>query len=272
MDAAGRGRGARIAVTSGDCNGIGPEVALKAGVAAAHGEAGRVESVVLVGPRNVWEDAMRICGWSGAPLSEVEALATPGPDARPVLLPAICTWDPAMAEEPRIRSGCVAADAALSAYAAVAGAVSAALNGHVDAIVTAPVSEEAFWRAGIRDKDQEELLARLTKTPREALSDLSDEGEAWILAGRDTPMACPATDVSWKYPCQWGLNHCKIRVKLMWGLPLVCTAPGHGPALEIAGHGVADDRPMLTALRWAAQLAWRGKQPESAAVRHQGRG
>lgn len=217
---AGREGGARIAVTSGDCNGIGPEVALKAAVVAARGEAGRVESVVLVGPRKVWEDAMRVCGWSGDRPTEVEALATPGPDSRPLPLPAICTWDPAMAEEPRIRYGRVEADVALSAYASIAAAVSAALNGHVDAIVTAPVSEEGFRRAGIREPGQSKILARLTKTSPSALTYSSGDG-----------------------------------AKLTQGLPIIRTAPDHGPVFAIAGKGVADERPMVAALCWAVRFA-----------------
>lgn len=219
----GRGAGgARIAITSGDCNGIGSEVALKAAAAAARGEAGRVASVVLVGPRNVWEDAMRVCGWTAEKPPEVEALATPGPEARPLPLPAICTWDPAMAEEPQIRPGCVAADAALSAYASIAGAVSAALNGHVDAIVTAPVSEAAFQLADIREAGEDEVLARLTKTPRGAMTEAIDDG-----------------------------------AKRTEGLPIVRTAPSHGPEFELAGQGVADEGPMVAAVRWAVRAVAR---------------
>ncbi len=179
---------ARVAITSGDPNGIGPEVALKAARRALEGKGARKPSIVLVGPRAVWAEAMRVCGWQGPEPPEVEALATPGPDAQALPLPPLCTWDPAMAPMPRIRPGRVAADAARSAYASIVAATSAALNGFVDAIVTAPINKEAFHLAGIPEPGHTELLARLTHTHRYAMM-LFGKRIRVVLATRHLPIS-----------------------------------------------------------------------------------
>ena len=188
MAAQARRRTLRVAITSGDPNGIGPEVALKAAARALRGNGGQKPSIVLVGPRAIWENAMSVCGWSGAEPPEVEALATAGADPQPLPLPPLCTWDPAMAPVPRIRPGRLAADAAKSAYASIVAATSAALNGFVDAMVTAPINKEAFHLAGIQEPGHTELLAKLTHTHRYAMM-LFGKKIRVVLATRHLPIS-----------------------------------------------------------------------------------
>lgn len=198
MSAAGlsfQRRPIRVAITSGDPNGIGPEVALKAAARAlgltdeGYGEVSRRNlALVLVGPRTIWRHALQVCHWQGTPPPEVDALATPGPDARPLPLPPLSTWDPAMAPAPRIRPGKVAADAARSAYASIVAAASAAMNGHVNAMVTAPINKEAFHLAGIREPGHTELLAHLTHARRYAMM-LFGRRIRVVLATRHVPIS-----------------------------------------------------------------------------------
>ncbi|MBP1589896.1 MAG: hypothetical protein ILO10_06840, partial [Kiritimatiellae bacterium] len=71
MSAAGlsfQRRPIRVAITSGDPNGIGPEVALKAAARAlgltdeGYGEVSRRNlALVLVGPRTIWRHALQVC-------------------------------------------------------------------------------------------------------------------------------------------------------------------------------------------------------------------
>ena len=162
-----------IGITAGDPNGIGPEVALRAALAPQ--PAGR--RLVLIGHREVWERAARLL--RRPPPPEVFTLAPPRPRC--------CTWDPDLAPPPRYRPGTPQADAARAAYGYILGAVAAAQNRHVDAIVTAPISKEGFQLAGIREPGHTELLARLTGTRRYAML-LFGEKIRVVLATRHLPL------------------------------------------------------------------------------------
>ena len=162
-----------IGLTAGDPNGIGPEVALRAALRPqpAH------RRLVLIGHREVWERAARLIGRPLPP--ETPDLSAP--------LPRRSTWDPDMAPPPADRPGQVRADAARAAYAYILSAAAAALNGRLDAIVTAPISKEAFALAGIREPGHTELLARLTGTRRYAMM-LFGEKIRVVLATRHLPL------------------------------------------------------------------------------------
>jgi len=162
-----------IGLTAGDPNGIGPEVALRA----ARQPQPANRRLVLIGHREVWERAAARLG--GALPPEIPDLAGP--------LPRRATWDPDMAPPPTDRPGQVRADAARAAYAYVLSAAAAALNGRLDAIVTAPISKEAFHLAGIREPGHTELLARLTGARRYAMM-LFGEKIRVVLATRHLPL------------------------------------------------------------------------------------
>ncbi len=46
-----------------------------------------------------------------------------------------------------------------------------------------------------------------------------------------------------------------LSVNVTLGLPIVRTSPDHGTALDIAGRGVADARPLREAILTAARMA-----------------
>ncbi len=162
-----------IGITAGDPNGIGPEVALKAALQPQPAN----RRIVLIGHRDVWERAAaklrRSCP------AEVSVLEPP--------LPRRSTWDPDMAPPPLHRPGQVRADAARAAYSYILSAAAAAQNRRLDAIVTAPISKEAFHLAGIREPGHTELLARLTGTRRYAMM-LFGEKIRVVLATRHLPL------------------------------------------------------------------------------------
>ena len=137
-----------IGITAGDPNGIGPEVALKAALQPQPAN----RRLVLIGHRSVWARAAAQIGRRLPP--EIPGLEPP--------LPRRATWDPDMAPPPAYRPGQVRADAARAAYAYILSAAAAAQNRRLDAIVTAPISKEAFHLAGIREPGHTDLLARLT--------------------------------------------------------------------------------------------------------------
>jgi 4-hydroxythreonine-4-phosphate dehydrogenase len=81
-----------------------------------------------------------------------------------------------------------------------------------------------------------------------------------------------AGDTVWARPCDaivamyhdQGLGPIKAMhpdaVNVTLGLPFVRTSPDHGTAFDIAGKGVADPKPMIAALRLAAELC-RARRP-----------
>ena len=162
-----------IGLTAGDPNGIGPEVALRAALRPQPAN----RRLVLIGHREVWERAARLIGRELPP--EVPDLSAPTPRR--------CTWDPDMAPPPAQRPGQVRADAARAAYAYVLSAAAAALNGRLAALVTAPISKEAFMKAGIREPGHTELLARLTGARRYAMMLFGDRIRV-VLATRHLPL------------------------------------------------------------------------------------
>jgi 4-hydroxythreonine-4-phosphate dehydrogenase len=162
-----------IGITAGDPNGIGPEVALRTALQPQPAN----RRLVLIGHRSVWERAATLIGRPLPP--EVPGLERP--------LPRRCTWDPDMAPPPLCRPGHVRADAARAAYACILSAAAAAQNHRLEAIVTAPISKEAFALAGIREPGHTELLARLTGTRRYAMMLFGDQIRV-VLATRHLPL------------------------------------------------------------------------------------
>ena len=129
-----------IAITLGDPNGIGPEIAVKA----AHFASDKRIRPVLVGDGFVIEDTARRLGLAVPAFVDTPALDVAG------YVPG--------ALDPR-------AGKATVAYAAAA--VKLALDGKVDAIIGCPHSETAVNRAGIPFSGYPGLVADLTSTPRD---------------------------------------------------------------------------------------------------------
>ncbi len=128
----------RIAITLGDPNGIGPEIAIKAALAAT----GKIRPL-LVGDAFVIEKTAERLG---------------------VDTPAFV--DTAVLEEAGYAPGTLDPRAGKATVGYAAAAVKLALAGEVDAIVGCPHSETAVNRAGIAFSGYPGLIADLTGTPR----------------------------------------------------------------------------------------------------------
>jgi len=147
-----------VAITVGDYNGIGPEVALKA---AARVAVRRACTPLLVGPADVFERLsrklrlpLRLSPWAGGrPPEGGSALVLDTTGDTPV----------------RVAPGKLSAEAGAAAGAAIRQAVAVAMRGEAAAIVTAPVSKQALHIAGIDAPGQTELLERLTAAPGVAM-------------------------------------------------------------------------------------------------------
>lgn len=131
----------RIAVSAGDPNGIGPEVALKC---LADPEVRRVLEPVLVGSQAVWLAHADRLGMDGIPAEVME----------PGLMPDM-----------HIRWGVIGEDAGHQAMMAVEHAARLCLGGECQAMVTAPISKEAISLAGYSDPGHTEFIARLCGDP-----------------------------------------------------------------------------------------------------------
>jgi 4-hydroxythreonine-4-phosphate dehydrogenase len=137
-----------IAVTIGDVNGIGPEVALKA---LAQTPWLRAFRVALVGPETgwrFWQNYLRI----NLPLPRIDDLKE-WPEGIPIVV-----LDEAP-EPSDIQIGALSIAAGKIAGNALRRAIELGRAGKVHAIVTAPVSKHALHLAGFHYPGQTELLA-----------------------------------------------------------------------------------------------------------------
>jgi 4-hydroxythreonine-4-phosphate dehydrogenase len=144
----------RIAVTSGDPAGIGPEIMVRAAAALAPRIAAGELALALVGSAAVQASTIEMLG-----LGDGAVVVGPG-DARDrsaglVLVDVDATNDP-------IPVGRSTAEGGRVAYDAIATAVDLAMEGAVDAICTGPISKEALNFAGHHYSGHTELLADLT--------------------------------------------------------------------------------------------------------------
>ncbi|HUI10619.1 MAG TPA: 4-hydroxythreonine-4-phosphate dehydrogenase PdxA [Bacteroidota bacterium] len=147
-----------VAITAGDYNGIGPEVALKA---ASLPGVRRSCTPLLVGPARVFE---RMAERLTLPLRfrRWDEGQSPAPGEIPLL-------DTAHGAPVRVAPGKLSAEAGASAARAIEAAVDAVMRGGASAVVTAPVSKQALHLAGVDTPGQTELLQRLTHAPHVAM-------------------------------------------------------------------------------------------------------
>jgi len=126
----------RLALTAGDPNGIGPEIALKALAALPREDRGHI---VLYGPANVFERTAAQLGLD-ALLRDARLVATNDFEGRP---------------------GHIDAAAGASAVASATAALQACRRGEVDAVVACPHHETAIHHAGIAFSGYPSLVARV---------------------------------------------------------------------------------------------------------------
>ena len=146
-----------VAVTIGDFNGIGPEVALKA---AAHPGVRKICTPLLVGPLNVFEHVqkslkIRIRLEKGSFVGKQTAVT-----------PVLDVGDGIWAD---VKFGQTTKSAGKSAGVAIVEAVELCTAGRANAMVTAPLSKEALNLAGYHFPGQTEMIALLSRSQRVAM-------------------------------------------------------------------------------------------------------
>ncbi len=136
-----------VAITIGDFNGIGPELALKA---ALHPAVRKVCTPLLVGPLSVFEH-VRASLRLKMTLQKAASILPRGNT-----VPVVDVGDGIAAN---IEYGKPTKSSGKSAGTAIESAVSLCMNGKAQAIVTAPVSKEALHLAGYNFPGQTEMIA-----------------------------------------------------------------------------------------------------------------
>jgi 4-hydroxythreonine-4-phosphate dehydrogenase len=154
-----------LAITIGDFNGIGPEIALKT---AGHPLINKLCTPILVGPLSVFEQSAKDCRlrlqFLKIPLPLPEQIARKARAARTALLVDI--GDGIGAD---IRYGTPTKASGKSAGASVERAVELCVQGKLDALVTAPSSKEALNAAGYSFPGQTEMIALLSHSQQVAM-------------------------------------------------------------------------------------------------------
>lgn len=146
-----------IAITIGDFNGIGPEVAIRA---ALHSTVKRICQPLLVGPLNVFEHTRRALKIRGTlTKSGLPVLTTKG-------VPVVDVGDGIW---PDVQFGKVTRAGGKNAGMAIEKAVELCVKRQAQAMVTAPVSKKALHLAGYDFPGQTEMVALLSGSQRVAM-------------------------------------------------------------------------------------------------------
>jgi 4-hydroxythreonine-4-phosphate dehydrogenase len=141
----------RLGLTMGDPAGIGPEIILAAARELAPRTAAGEFALVAIGTPRCFEETARRLGIAADVVTGGDAIAWPR-------VPVTDAAHTDLAIEP----GRLSAEAGRLAYAAIERAVTLAMAGEIDAVVTAPVSKEALHLAGYPFPGHTEILAELT--------------------------------------------------------------------------------------------------------------
>jgi 4-hydroxythreonine-4-phosphate dehydrogenase len=165
-----------IAISLGDVNGIGPEVALRATL------------------QKRWPAPVRfvLVGSASLAAQQAEALGlTPPPAWNPgerTPRSRVTVWTPGSTPRLRCQPGRVSATAGQAAANWITAAVEGCRERHFQALVTAPICKEALHRAGLTVPGHTELLAALTRTRRFAMM-LMGGALRVVLVTRHLPLA-----------------------------------------------------------------------------------
>jgi 4-hydroxythreonine-4-phosphate dehydrogenase len=147
-----------LAITLGDPAGIGPEVIVKA---LNHPSLFKKARPLVVGDRRI---LARAAVWVGQPSPTFEIIDDP--TAGQYEAGTIPLLDLNNADPEQIPPGQVNADAGRAAVESVLRACDLAMEGIVDAVVTAPLNKEAIHKAGFHYPGHTELLAERTGAER----------------------------------------------------------------------------------------------------------
>lgn len=145
----------KIAITMGDPNGIGPEIVIKA---LADDYLSSLCRPIVVGDAYCLGHAMQLCG------ERIHLHTIDHPDKAICQKGLINVIDLAHTSLEDLLPGTVQALAGSQAYAYIEKAAQLAMDGHVQAIATAPINKESLRAAGIRQIGHTEILADLAGT------------------------------------------------------------------------------------------------------------
>lgn len=148
-----------IAITMGDYNGIGPEVALKAATSPA---VKRICIPVLVGSTYVFEHYAKLLKMKIS-LREVETVPKSNSDALPI-------FSVRKFVKPTIIPGTLSFEAGRLATESVVSAALTCLQQEVDGMVTAPLAKESINFEGFEFSGQSELITTLCKCRKFAMT------------------------------------------------------------------------------------------------------
>lgn len=142
-----------IAITMGDPAGIGPEIIVKA---LGHSSLRALARFLVVGDREIFRRAVLVTASRLKVVPVVDPVLA-GADAQSLYLYDLDNVDPESFTLGRLSGMCGRA-----AYEAIDVAISLAMDGVVDATVTAPINKEAFRLAGVPYAGHTEIFADRT--------------------------------------------------------------------------------------------------------------
>jgi 4-hydroxythreonine-4-phosphate dehydrogenase len=147
------GSPARVAITLGDPNGIGPEVVLKS---LDDPELMPAMTPVVVGSAHVLRVHADVLGYSDLEVHVVDEVPDHVPSGHVAVL------DVTDGGKPPVSFGAVTPEGGKLAMQAVETAVDLCTSGRVDAMVTAPISKDAIQQAGYNVPGHTEFIAERT--------------------------------------------------------------------------------------------------------------
>ena len=156
----------RIAITLGDPNGIGPEVALKS---LQDPRLLKYVDPLLVGDLSVLNHHASAIG-----MNDVQLQAVEDPASR-VDAPAISVYDVSGGVETPVAFGEITAEAGALSMKAVEHSVDLCSASITDAMVTAPISKEAISLAGYTNKGHSGFIARRTDSDSHTMMMITSE-------------------------------------------------------------------------------------------------
>lgn len=186
----------RIGITLGDPAGIGPELALRLANQAADfpacqliliGDAGLLKRVAAA--TGIRMPDARFCEATDESPSPIDVSPSVG-ESPPVEIISIVRCDPAA-----VTPGRWSAASGDASHAWVRYAISEALAGRLDAIVTGPIQKEAWHAAGHRHPGHTELLAEMTGTKRFRMM-LTSDAISCVLVTIHIPLAAVAASLT----------------------------------------------------------------------------
>lgn len=139
-----------LAFTLGDVAGIGPEIVARAAV---HPQVLACGRPLIVGHPKVVQRALRLIGIK----APVNTIASPQEIDR--VTTGIACWNPSSVDAANVVVGQISAAAGRAAYDYLVAATRSALQGDIDAIITAPLNKAALHAAGLHYPGHTEILA-----------------------------------------------------------------------------------------------------------------